>query len=69
MQASLVVNSKSMHPFIGKRVPSPLEKYLLYCNSLSLETVPFVRDHCVADRIVVPGVCYLEAVLAAGCDI
>jgi acyl transferase domain-containing protein/NAD(P)-dependent dehydrogenase (short-subunit alcohol dehydrogenase family)/acyl carrier protein len=49
---------------LGARVPSPLAR-AVYQTQLSLQTLPFMREHLVYDTAVVSGAQYLVGMLAA----
>ncbi|HTN85226.1 MAG TPA: acyltransferase domain-containing protein, partial [Sorangium sp.] len=49
---------------VGKRVRSPLSKAIVFEAALSAESLPFLDDHRLYGKIVVPGSCHLARVLA-----
>jgi acyl transferase domain-containing protein/NADPH:quinone reductase-like Zn-dependent oxidoreductase/acyl carrier protein/NADP-dependent 3-hydroxy acid dehydrogenase YdfG len=57
---------ESGHPFLGRRVPSPLDEKL-YASRLSADA-PLLRDHRIQGDVVVPAACFIEAALAAAAD-
>jgi acyl transferase domain-containing protein len=68
---SMRINSKLLHPLLGRRVPSPTAQLISYYNSIRLTSsslLSYVMEHKVSDVVILPAVGYLEMVLAAGCD-
>lgn len=53
------------HPLLGARVPLALGSRV-HESRLSLDELGFLRDHCIAGRIVLPAACFVEAALELG---
>lgn len=54
------------HPLLGRRLDSPQRRWEL---ALSLEALPYLRDHMVQEAIVVPGAAYVEIGLAVAAHV
>ncbi len=54
----------SYHPLLGQRLASPL-KHIQFESQLSVNSAPLIKDHRIYGMVVVPGVVYMEMVLAA----
>nr|URG42895.1 PieA3 [Streptomyces conglobatus] len=54
------------HPLLGALVELPHADGLLCTGLLSLRTHPWLADHAVAGRVLLPGTAYLELALWAG---
>ncbi|MFC7472512.1 hypothetical protein ACFQVA_41090 [Actinomadura keratinilytica] len=54
------------HPLLGAAVELAQGQGALLTGRLSLETHPWLADHVVAGRVVVPGTALLELALRAG---
>ncbi len=54
-----------VHPLLGQRLRSPLQD-ILFEAQLSPTQPIYLQDHCVFQRVIVPGTAYLETALAAG---
>lgn len=55
----------ALSPLIDKMVRSPLIKETLFESSVSLQRLPYLKDHRVFDEYVVPGAAYLAYVASA----
>jgi myxalamid-type polyketide synthase MxaB len=53
------------HPLLGQRMRSPLQD-VLFESCLSPDHPVYLQDHCIFQRVIVPGAAYLEMALAAG---
>ncbi|MBI1390264.1 MAG: SDR family NAD(P)-dependent oxidoreductase [bacterium] len=62
--ASIGIRPANEHPLLGKKLQTPLDA-ALYENSLSVETVSWLADHRVSERIVSPAAASLETAFAA----
>ena len=58
-------NNDNLHPLISKVVASPV-KQKLFATQLQSNTVNWLQDHRLENKIVFPGTAYLEMSLAAG---
>jgi len=54
------------HPLLGQRLSTPLRDVVQFQRTLAADDLPFVRDHRVHGRCIVPATGYIEAALAAG---
>jgi acyl transferase domain-containing protein/NADPH:quinone reductase-like Zn-dependent oxidoreductase/short-subunit dehydrogenase/acyl carrier protein len=59
-------NGRFDHPFLGRRLMSPLFGETLYERILTEKTPPFVRDHQVHSLTVIPGASHLSMALSIG---
>jgi acyl transferase domain-containing protein/NADPH-dependent curcumin reductase CurA len=50
------------HPLLGTRVPLA-HGAIVHETRLSTDALPFLREHTIAGRVVVPGACFVEAAL------
>jgi acyl transferase domain-containing protein/NADPH:quinone reductase-like Zn-dependent oxidoreductase/ubiquinone/menaquinone biosynthesis C-methylase UbiE len=58
----------ALHPLLGNRLQTAA-KEIIYENQLALEDLPFLADHVVDDRAILPGTGFLELAVAAATDI
>ncbi|PWQ99245.1 type I polyketide synthase [Leucothrix arctica] len=63
--ASASRNNNALSPLIHKMMRSPLLKETLFESSVSLQGLPYLKDHRVFDEYVVPGATYLACVASA----
>ena len=54
-----------LHPLLNKEIASPL-KQTIFTTKLNPDTINWLRDHRLENKIVFPGTAYLEMALAAG---
>ncbi|MGW1260044.1 SDR family NAD(P)-dependent oxidoreductase, partial [Streptomyces sp. NPDC002513] len=54
------------HPLLGAAVPVAGSDAVLLAGSLSLRTHPWLADHAVAGRVLVPGTAFVELAVQAG---
>ncbi|MFE6042651.1 type I polyketide synthase, partial [Streptomyces sp. NPDC056452] len=54
------------HPLLGAAVTRPDSEELLFTGRLSLRTHPWLGDHRVLDRVLLPGTAFVELGLRAG---
>ncbi len=61
----------SVHPLLGQRLESPAlkEGATVFSSELSAGTVPFVSDHRVYGKAVVPAAAYVEMVASAAAQV
>jgi acyl transferase domain-containing protein/acyl carrier protein/SAM-dependent methyltransferase len=55
----------SGHPLLGRRVPSASTRESLFEAGLSTQAIPFLKEHCFRETVVLPATAYLEMALAA----
>jgi acyl transferase domain-containing protein/acyl carrier protein len=67
MDASALGMGAGEHPLLGAALPlaGDGDGWLL-TGRLSLKTHPWLADHAVMDRVLLPGTCFIELALAAG---
>ncbi|MEN9519174.1 MAG: hypothetical protein RLZZ381_1762, partial [Cyanobacteriota bacterium] len=54
-----------LHPLLGTVLSSPL-KQTVFQAYLQPETINWLKDHCLADKVIFPGTAYLEIAIALG---
>jgi acyl transferase domain-containing protein/acyl-CoA synthetase (AMP-forming)/AMP-acid ligase II/acyl carrier protein len=54
-----------LHPLLGTLLFSPL-KQTVFQSYLQPETINWLKDHCIADKVIFPGTAYLEIAIALG---
>ncbi|GAB4585383.1 SDR family NAD(P)-dependent oxidoreductase [Nocardia sp. IFM 10818] len=54
------------HALLTAVVADPDSEALTFCGRIGLDTHPWLADHAVADRIVLPGAAHVDLVLHAG---
>ncbi|MBP2325804.1 pimaricinolide synthase PimS1 [Kibdelosporangium banguiense] len=63
----------AQHPLLSAVVPSAESGSLVLTGRLSLETHPWLADHAILGKIIMPGTAYVEMALRAGhevgCDV
>ncbi|MEM7125059.1 MAG: SDR family NAD(P)-dependent oxidoreductase [Chloroflexota bacterium] len=55
----------ALRPLIEKVTPMPLHKEIVFEREFSVETLPFLADHVVFERVVSPGSCQVAMALSA----
>ncbi len=58
----------SNYPLLGQKLPSAL-KDIVFQSVLTPDTPAFLKDHCVYERVVLPGAAYIEMALAASSEV
>ena len=53
------------HPLLEKIVPTPL-KQIIFQSDLQLDTITWLQNHVVNNKIIFPGTAYLEMAIASG---
>lgn len=56
----------SGHPLLGARVRSPLADIAQFETIIAAETAPFIADHVVGERTIMPATGFIEMALGAG---
>jgi len=56
--------SASAHPLLGERIPSALDIWQ-FESEISLERLPYLRDHRLSGQVLYPAAAYVETALAA----
>ena len=54
------------HPLLGVRLHTALSEIVQFEGELNAESLPYLRDHRVAGRLILPGAAFIEMALAAG---
>ncbi|NJP66263.1 type I polyketide synthase [Streptomyces spiramenti] len=54
------------HPLLGAVVPSPETDGVVLTGRLSLDTQPWLADHRILDRLILPGTAFVELAIRAG---
>ncbi len=62
---SKAISSVKLHPLIDKKFQSPLSKDIFFESNFSIKILPFLADHRVYQKIVVPGASHICLLLAA----
>jgi myxalamid-type polyketide synthase MxaC len=55
-----------LHPLLGLQWRSPLLKDSVFETVFSTGSLPFLGDHRIYEKVVVPGACHISMLLAAG---
>ena len=58
-------NSVKLHPLLNKKLHSPLYKTNFFESYFSIDDLPFLTDHRVYEKVVVPGACHVSLLLSA----
>ncbi|MFI6173846.1 SDR family NAD(P)-dependent oxidoreductase, partial [Nocardia sp. NPDC051052] len=56
------------HALLTAVVADPESEALMFCGRIGLDTHPWLADHAVGDRIVLPGTAHVDLVLHAGLE-
>ncbi|NEO44417.1 MAG: SDR family NAD(P)-dependent oxidoreductase, partial [Moorea sp. SIO4A3] len=59
------ISAMKLHPLINQKFQSPLSKEIFFESDFSTTTLPFLADHRIYDRVVVPGASHISLLLAA----
>ncbi|MDJ0591875.1 MAG: SDR family NAD(P)-dependent oxidoreductase [Pleurocapsa sp. MO_226.B13] len=54
-----------IHPLLGQNIASPL-KETIFQSYLQSDTIDWLQDHCLGDKVLFPGTGYLEMAIALG---
>ncbi|HEX6688605.1 MAG TPA: acyltransferase domain-containing protein, partial [Solirubrobacterales bacterium] len=57
------------HPLLGAAIEDPTGEGLLLSGRISLQTHPWLADHAVVGRVILPGTAFLELALSAGNEV
>lgn len=55
----------TIHSLLGKPLASPL-KHKIFQSGFNFNNHPWLRDHCLAEKIIFPGAGYIEIAIALG---
>ncbi len=53
-----------LRPLIDRKVELPIQQQVIFEKVVSTETLPFLADHLLYDKIAMPGACHLAFVLS-----
>ncbi|NEO43740.1 MAG: SDR family NAD(P)-dependent oxidoreductase [Moorea sp. SIO4A3] len=59
------IYATQLHPLINHKFQSPLSKEIFFESHFSTETLPFLADHIVYEKVVVAGASHISLLLAA----
>ncbi len=62
--AAAVSANHSVHPLLGKRVESPFVKGTLFASDTNTATTPYLAEHRLGERAIVPFAAFLEMAMA-----
>ena len=54
-----------IHPLLGENIASPLPQ-IIFQSDLATDTLNWLQDHCLENKVVFPGTAYLEMAIASG---
>ncbi|MFN6565611.1 SDR family NAD(P)-dependent oxidoreductase [Dendronalium sp. ChiSLP03b] len=54
-----------LHPLLDKKLQLPLSKEILFETEFSTQTLPFLAEHQLYNKVVVPGACHLCLIFSA----
>ena len=57
------------HPLLSAKLELPDDRGWIFTGSISLERLPWLRDHAMMDVVLLPGTCFVELALAAGAEV
>ena len=60
-----ITPNNNLHPLLNNEIASPV-KQTIFTTKLNSDTINWLRDHRLENKIVFPGTAYLEMALAAG---
>ena len=55
----IINNKNKIHPLLEHKITTPL-KQTIFQSFLNSNTIPWLKDHCINNKIVFPGTAYLE---------
>ena len=62
---SKAISSNKLHPLINQKFQSPLSKEIFFESNFSTQNYPFLADHRIYEKVLVPGAAHISLVLAA----
>jgi acyl transferase domain-containing protein/acyl carrier protein len=64
------VQSQILHPLLGRHLPLAIHsREIVFESRISLEDLPYLRDHRLFEQVIFPGAAYVEMAVAAGVEI
>lgn len=67
--AATASKGNRLNPLLGERLLSASENEFIFNSFISVNDFSYLKDHCVFDKIVMPGASYIEIALSAGADV
>ncbi len=67
--AATASKGNKLNPLLGERLLSASENEFIFNSFISVNDFSYLKDHCVFDKIVMPGASYIEIALSAGADV
>jgi malonyl CoA-acyl carrier protein transacylase len=62
---SQTISATKLHPLINRKFQSPLSKEIFFESEFSTHNLPFLVDHRIYEKVVVPGASHISLLLAA----
>ncbi|NEQ40110.1 MAG: SDR family NAD(P)-dependent oxidoreductase [Okeania sp. SIO3I5] len=59
------ISASKLHPLINRKFQSPLSKDIFFESEFSTNALPFLADHQIYEKVVVPGASHLSLLLAS----
>ena len=59
------ISATKLHPLINRKFQSPLSKDIFFESEFSTDALPFLADHCIYEKVVVPGASHISLLLAS----
>ncbi|MBS1551819.1 MAG: SDR family NAD(P)-dependent oxidoreductase, partial [Bacteroidetes bacterium] len=67
--AAAVPKEDKISPVVDSRLLSASENEFIFNSFISVEDITYLKDHCVFDKVVIPGSLYIDIALTAGAEI
>ncbi|NEO13005.1 MULTISPECIES: type I polyketide synthase [unclassified Moorena] len=61
---SQTISTTKLHPLINRKFKSPLSKEIFFESEFSTHNLPFLADHLIYEKVVVPGASHISLLLA-----
>jgi myxalamid-type polyketide synthase MxaB len=61
---SQTISTTKLHPLINRKLKSPLSKEIFFESEFSTHNLPFLTDHRIYEKVVVPGASHISLLLA-----
>ncbi|NES81103.1 MAG: SDR family NAD(P)-dependent oxidoreductase [Moorea sp. SIO2B7] len=59
------ISATKLHPLINRKFQSPLSKDIFFESEFSTDALPFLADHRIYEKVVVPGASHISLLLAS----
>ncbi|NEO76850.1 type I polyketide synthase [Moorena sp. SIO4G3] len=59
------ISTTKLHPLINRKFQSPLSKDIFFESEFSTHALPFLADHRIYEKVVVPGASHISLLLAS----